>query len=137
MSQPTRDELKKASLQDIPLSAVEEQFQDVRGRSSPVCDVEYGTRADDGALIFHFFPPGYGENDNADWPNWHQFRDRLETAILACFAAGSFQADYEPMLRSFWLIINPRPNVPDLNAYVHRFFAALEAESKTSPETTR
>lgn len=130
MTNDAHEELRACGLQDVPLSMLEENFSDVRGRSSPKCDAEYGTRTDDGALVFHFFPPGYAANDRADWPDWHAFRDTLESAILKnFFNLEHIEANYVEELKSFYLIVKPAPQVPDITALITRFFGVLEAES--------
>jgi hypothetical protein len=117
----------EAGMRDIQASALHEQFQNPLGRSSALCDAEWGTRADDGALIFHFFPPGYAANDARDWPDWTAFRNRLETAALQMFVLDNVFGDYIPELKSFSLIIKPPPNAPDMTAFIEKFFLALEA----------
>jgi hypothetical protein len=120
-------ELKNAGLQDIPLSAIKEQFQDVLARSSSSYDAEYGTHADNNALIFHFFPPGYAENSGAKWPNWEAFGEKLEAAVLRCFGPTNVDLDYVPELKSFCIIVKPKPLVPDLSSLIERFFSVLES----------
>lgn len=124
---PPRNDLESARLQDLPLEAVSEGFRDVLARSSAICDAEYGTRADDGALVFHFFPPGYAADMAVKWPSWEGFRDRLEAAALAYFSPESIDAGYVEELKSFYLILRPPPVVPDRTALIERFFGALEA----------
>lgn len=120
-------DLKTAGLQDIPRSAIQEQLRDIRARNSATCDVEYGIRSDDNALVFHFFPPGYALDSGKDWADWTAFRDKLEKALLAHFAKPSIDAGYAQELRSFHAIIKPRPLVPDLTALLEDFFEQLEA----------
>lgn len=119
--------LKEAGLQDIPLTSVVEQFQDVLARNSPLCDSEYGTRDSDSALVFHFFPPGYAADSSKDWPSWTEFRDRLEASLMKYFPIESVDAGYAEELKSFFLIVSPRPSVPDLTALIERFFSDLGA----------
>lgn len=120
------NDLKQVNLQDIPLSALEEQLQNVRGRSSHLCDAEYGERADDGALVFHFFPPGYAEDSNRFWvgETWTDFKNRLESAMVARFE--HYEAEYVPELRSFCLVV-PSPAAIDRAALIEAFFSALES----------
>ncbi len=132
-----RSDLRSAGLQDIPVSSLREQFQDVRARSTALCDAEQGFRDSDGALVFHFFPPGYAANPSLDWAGWHDFRDRLELAALRYFDPEHLQAGYVNELHSFYLIVAPRPLVPDLTSLIEAFFAALEAGSQTAPESSR
>jgi hypothetical protein len=129
------DYLRDAKLQDIELSALSEQFQDVRARNSPLCDAEYGYRGTDGALVFHFYPPGYGVDTRKDWPDWTMFRDRLEKAMLALFALENIDAGYVKELRSFYLIISPKPRVPDVTALLEHFFSVLEREPEKASGT--
>jgi hypothetical protein len=119
--------LRDASLQD---TLVSEQLTDMRARSSRACDAEWGMRDEDFALVLHFFPPGYAADDATTWPNWHAFRDALETGIIACFE--NFEAGYAEELKSFYLILKPRPQVPDLNGLIERFFYVLEGALKTA-----
>lgn len=119
-------ELAEAGLQDIPGSMLREQFRDVRARNSAHCDAEYGIRDSDGALVFHFFPPGAALDSKLDWSDWHAFRDQLERALLQHFSIEHIDAGYAEELKSFFAIIAPRPLVPDLTALVEHFFAALE-----------
>lgn len=113
--------LKSANLQDISITV---DLPDLLGRSSPNYDVEYGTRVSDNALVFHFFPPGWAEGKERDWPDWTKFRDSLEQAILACFPV--YEAGYVRELKSFFVILRAKPSVPDLNALLERFFSLLE-----------
>ncbi len=106
---------------------VHEQLRDLQGRASDVCDAEYGFRDDNHSLVFHFFPPGYGLDNSVDWKDWYNFRDRLEKALLACFDIKHVEAGYVPELRSFYLIIKPRPHAPDMHALFTKFFEELEA----------
>ena len=122
------DSLQGAQLQDIPGTALREQFRDVRARNSPICDAEYGARDSDNALVLHFYPPGYGLDVGKDWENWTAFRDRLEQALMKYFTVEHIDAGYVQELKSFYAIISPRPLVPDLTALLEHFFAALEAE---------
>jgi hypothetical protein len=131
----SHEQLREARLQIIPISMLEAQFQNVLARSSQLCDAEWGTRADDGALVFHFFPPGYAANDAADWPSWTRFRDRIERAALQCFDLEHVFGDYAEELKSFSLIIKPPPRSPDLTSLIERFFSLLEAESEKPSET--
>jgi hypothetical protein len=129
MTNNSHEELRSCGLQDVPISMLEEGFSSVLGRSSALCDAEYGNRTDDGALVFHFFPPGYAANDRAEWPNWHDFRDRLEKAILESFSLEHIDANYVEELKSFYLIVKPAPQGPNVTALITRFFVKLEAES--------
>jgi hypothetical protein len=133
---PTNDAetLQAAGLQD---TFIQEQLQDILARSSSVCDAEYGHRADDGHIVFHFFPPGYAADDSVTWPKWEDFRDRLERAIMRSFDRGRIEAGYVEELKSFFLIVRYRPQVPDLTALIERFFDVLEAGSETETGTTR
>lgn len=126
---PTNDAeaLREAGLQD---TLVSEQLSDMRARSSRACDAEWGLRDEDFALVMHFFPPGYAADDTTSWPDWHAFRDALEAGITACFE--HFEAGYAEELRSFYLILRPRPQVPDLNGLIEKFFCVLEDALKTA-----
>jgi hypothetical protein len=126
MSQKSDQSLRDASLQDIPLEAIEEGLSDVLARSTSAYDAEYGTRTDDYALVIHLFPPGYALDSSKDWPNWTRFRDLLEQAIMERFTIGTYEAGYVDELRSFFVIVKPRPQVPDLTALLERFFVTLE-----------
>lgn len=126
MPPTNEDALRSASMQDIPLSALEESLQDVLARNTPRFDAEYGTRVDDDALVMHFYPPGYALDSNTDWPSWHKFRDALEETILKYFNEGTYQAGYVDELKSFFVIVKPKPQVPDLVSLLERFFIHLE-----------
>lgn len=117
---------EEAKLRDVPGSAVREQLQDVKGRTHRGYDAEYGTRDDDGALVFHFFPAGYSAGLTKDWPNWHAFRDQLETALMGTFDVSAIDAGYVPELRSFFAIL-PYPVTLDVRPTIQRFFSLLEA----------
>jgi hypothetical protein len=121
------NDLRDAGLRDIPYSAIQEQFRNVRARNSAVCDAEYGTRGDDNALVFHFYPPGYGLDCDVMWDDWHGFRDRLEVALMKHFTIEHIDAGYAEELKSFFAIVAPRPQVPDLTALIEKFFETLEA----------
>lgn len=116
-----------AGLQEIPLDRIQEAIPDLLARNSAHCDTQYGTRTDDGALVFHFFPPGHALNSDMDWADWRAFRNALEHAAMRCFDHNAIDADYVPELKSFYLRIKPRPAVPDLTALIERFFSILEA----------
>lgn len=134
---PHNDEgLTQAGLQDIPGPALQESLSDLLARNSAVCDAEYGTRVDDGALVLHFFPPGYGADMTTDWKDWYAFRDRLEQAMLSHFDALAIDAGYAGELHSFYVIVSPAPQVPDRTALIESFFAALEAEARTASESS-
>lgn len=134
MSSPTQRALHNAKLQDIPTSALREAIVVLRGRSSPLTDAEYGVRSDDGALVFHFYPPGWALQGPVEWKDWYGFRDRLERAILAHFPPPQVEAGYVPELQSFWVIAR-RSRAFDETALVESFFRELEAESQTASET--
>jgi hypothetical protein len=118
--------LQNAGLQDIKGSSVVEGLADIQGRSSRHCDVEYGTRRDDGRLTFHFFPPGYAADNSKNWEDWTAFRDRLEAAVLAFFPASSVDGGWVEELKSFY-IITDRPVAFDLATFLSKFFEKLEA----------
>jgi len=132
MSHQSDDSLQGKGLQDIPGSALQEGLTDLLARNSSVCDSEYGTRVDDGALVFHFFPPGAAENPGADWADWYVFRDRLEKAALDHFVISTIDAGYASELHSFFVILKPPPMVPDRVALIESFFAALEGGTRTA-----
>lgn len=127
MCPPTSDELRSARLQDVPLDAVQEQLSDMRARNSPVCDAEWGVRLDDGALVFHFFPPGYARAGVTEWLDWSGFRDALERALLRSFPPNTLDAGYAEELSSFFVIVKPRPQSADLVQLIERFFVDLES----------
>ncbi len=120
------EQLQGAGLQDIRGSDLVEGLSDLQARNRPRYDVEWGIRVDDGALVFHFFPPGYAANSSANWPNWTDFRDRLENAALGTFDRDAVMGDFVAELKSFYLIIKPLPPSPDLNGLVEQMLAKLE-----------
>lgn len=124
----------------IATSMLEEGLQDIRMKMGPDVEVEYGRRADDGALVFHIFPPGYARSMNdetvvATWPRWRAARDAIEAALLKHFSPERLRADYVEELSSFCIIVSPLPPAADLMALVERFLADLEAELRTASET--
>lgn len=124
-------DLRAAALQDIDSSSVKEQFQGIEARNCNDFVAEYGTRGDDGALVLHFFPPGYPLAEAADWPDYDAFHNKLEAALLRHFApavaAKALEAGYVEELRSFFVIVAPSAAVPDTNALLNAFFRDLEA----------
>lgn len=122
-----QEALRSARLQDIPVSALEEAIPELLARSSPLFDAQYGSRSDDDALIFHFYPPGHAIGASEGWTDWTAFRDRLEQAIMRCFDLVCVEADYVSELESFFLMVRPPPQVPDQTALIEKFFSLLEA----------
>ena len=118
--------LQTAGLQDIAADHVKELLADLQARNSAVCDLEYGVNRDSGQLVFHFFPPGYALDSRKDWPDWTAFRDKLEDVVLATFSRDDLDAGYVQELKSFYVQVN-HPGVPDLNAFLAKFFEALES----------
>ena len=141
MSQTTPATLEDHTEQAaVPIGMLEEGMEDVRARSGPHVEIEYGRRTDDGALVFHLFPPGYAmaQNDErhaALWSNWRGARDAVEEAALKHFTLDRIDAGYAEELASFFVIIHPPPPVPDLMALIERFLLDLEAGLRTASET--
>lgn len=125
MSDTDYEKIKDAKLQDVKTDDLEEQLKDLAGRSSRFYDAEYGVNRDDGHLVFHFFPPGYAADARVNWENWHQFRDRLEAAIMDTFPLDTLDAGYSEELRSFH-VVTPYPAVPDASALISKFFEKIE-----------
>lgn len=91
----------------------------------------YGIRADDQAMVFHFYPPG---TDFAAQPQkigtWGQewrMDERLERAIPHAFKVEFVKAVYTAEMKSFCIIVRGLGHSPDPWFFVHRFFEKIDA----------
>ncbi len=117
------DQLSEAALQDVDASSLKEAVPDLLAKDTPGYLVEYGIRIDDGAMVFHFFPP----KDRGDWdPGW-RMDTRLERALPGCFDVSAVSAGYAEELRSFYVIVGGLGSAPDPWPSVERFFAAIDS----------
>jgi hypothetical protein len=91
-------------------------------KDTPNYLVEYGIRYDDGAMVFHFFPPKH----RTSWdPSWSLAR-RLELAMPLCFDTAKLSAGFVEELNSFYVIVGGLGTVPDPWITVERFFRAID-----------
>lgn len=113
--------LTDAALQDINGSSLLQSLPDPLAKETPHYLAEYGLRVDDGALVFHFFPPrGDG------WDPSYQMDKRLERAIAEVFDVQRVSADYAEEIKSFCVIFGGAARAPDPLALASLFFAQIE-----------
>ncbi len=85
--------------------------------------VEYGIRADDSAMVFHFFSPK-GENE---WSPAYRMDARLKRAIDGNFDPKKVSCGYAREMDSFYVIVGGLGDGPDPWTLVERFFCDLDA----------
>lgn len=118
---------------DISRDALDEAIPGRRARHHEQYTVEYGIRRDDGALMFHFYPP------NTDWSEYPPPREklgtwsksfgmhnRLEAAILKCFSRDDVKGSYSEDLRSFCIIVAGAGRSLDPWYLADRFFREID-----------
>lgn len=110
-------------LRECKASSLREHIPELLARDTPLYLVEYGIRIDDGALVFHFFPP----KEEADWPPNNRMNKRLEHALDSLVDVKTVAvADYIQELRSFCIILRGLGHSPDPWIFVERFFAKID-----------
>lgn len=109
--------------QSVNASALLTHIPNVRAKDTPGYLVEYGSRVDDGAMVFHFFAPIRDDTWNEDY----QMHRRLESAIAQHFDTTKVSANYEQDMDSFCIIVGGLGAAPDPWPLVERFFGTIDA----------
>lgn len=94
--------------------------------------VEYGVRADDSAMVFHFYPPGtdwskYPPEEIGQWRPNYRMHERLERAMPQSFDIKFLKATFTEETQSFCIIVAGLGKSPDPEPLVARFFARIDA----------
>lgn len=125
---PATEEEKEVLDGVSPLRGLKDAIPDRMAKQTADYDVVYGIRADDQAMIFHFFPPGSDPpNKLGSWRDAYRIHDRLEAAIPKAFDVRFVKATYTSELRSFCIIVRGLGRSMDPWHFVHRFFEAIDA----------
>lgn len=93
--------------------------------------VEYGVREDDGAMIFHFYPPGtdwskYPPEKLGVWSPTYGMDRRLEAAMPAIFDTRFIKATFTEEMQSFCIIVHGLGRSPDPWPLVNRFLDRID-----------
>ena len=121
MTEPQHD-LQDAKLQDLRRESLKAHIPDLLAKDSKHYLVEYGSRVDDGAMVFHFF----SGKDDPGWDASYRMDKRLEHAIRACFNTATVSADYSDDVQSFCVIVHGLGAALDPWPLVERFFSEIE-----------
>jgi hypothetical protein len=98
------------------------EFQAV---ARPEYTVEWGRRATDGALVFHFFPPIQEGDLSETWDPAYRMEKRLEHALSFLFPSNPLRAGFEKEYNSFFVVIQS-VTVPDVRLLAQRFLEVIE-----------
>lgn len=128
LTEPARASFDEAA----PATGMTDAIPDRLAKQTPNYDVEYGVRADDMAMIFHFYPPGtdwssYPPKKFGTWPQKYAMDQRLERALPESFDVAFVKAVFTEESQSFCIIVKGLGHSPDPWTLVNRFFERIDA----------
>lgn len=115
-------EIRNAGLQDVHGSSLQAHVPNPLALESRHFLVEYGIRADDQAMVFHFFSPRNADTWDADY----KMDERLKRAIDANFDTRKVSAGFVSEMDSFYVIVGGLGSSPDPWPLVARFLRDVE-----------
>jgi len=97
---------KDVLMDSRPVKGLTDAIPNRMARQTSNYIVIYGPRTDDGAMVFHFYPPGSDPpNLLGEWREDYRIHDRLESAIPKVFDVRFVRATYTDELKSFCIIV--------------------------------
>lgn len=114
-----------------PVTGLRDAIPNRQAKQTPNYVVEYGSREDDGSMIFHFYPPGtdwseYPPKSIGTWPPAFKMDHRLERAIAMTFDVKFVKATFTEEMASFCIIVRGLGRSPDPWPLVNRFFERID-----------
>lgn len=108
---------------DVPASALSPHIPNPLAMDTPNFLVEYGIRADDQAVVFHFF----SAKDKPTWDLSYKMDERLRRAIDTNFDTRKVTCGYAVEMDSFYVIVGGLGAGPDPWSLVARFLSDVQA----------
>jgi hypothetical protein len=125
-----------------PVGGLQDALEARFGTDTPRYYLEYGPRADDAAMVLHF----YGSKDHYlrtqkgglmpdEWAHLGGMQvmcDALNAAMPQCFKTDEVYGEWSPELQSFFVKIEGIGNSLDPSYFVKKFTASVDAELPAS-----
>lgn len=127
-----KDRVDEVVLSNEGATGLRDAIGNRQAKQTPHYVAEYGVRDDDGAMIFHFYPPGtdwseYPPTSLGEWPAAYKMDHRLERAMGIVFDVRFVKATYTEEMASFCIIVKGLGKSPDPWPLVNRFFDRIDA----------
>lgn len=119
----TQHAIRDARLQDVRASSLMPHIPNPLALDTPNFLVEYGVRADDQAVVFHFF----SAMGKSEWDPAYMMDTRLRQSIDKNFDTSKVTCGYAVEVDSFYVIVGGLGAGPDPWTLVNRFLSDVQA----------